>query len=316
VRIHLDTDLGGDPDDACALAMLLGWPGVEITGITTTIDPGGQRAGYVEHLLRLAGRAGIPVVAGAERSLSHDRIARPEVGERYWPPGIEPKPGSTTMALEVLEAGIDVGATLVAIGPYTNLALLEQAKPGSLARAPVVVMGGWLDAPGAGLPPWGPERDFNVAWDLQAARTVLGAAGDLTLVTLPATLGAPLRRSDLPRLRSAGPLGELLARQSAAHAFDAGKAALGSEYDELPDDLVNFHYDPMTCAVAAGWDGVTVEDIAVQPVAGGDALRLVRDPSGPVRRIVTEVDGEAFAGTWLAAVKRASADTRSRGERR
>ena len=38
--IHLDTDLGGDPDDACALAMLLGWPDVELVGITTTADPG------------------------------------------------------------------------------------------------------------------------------------------------------------------------------------------------------------------------------------------------------------------------------------
>jgi hypothetical protein len=43
VRIHLDTDLGGDTDDACALAMLLGWPGVELVGITTTADPGGMR---------------------------------------------------------------------------------------------------------------------------------------------------------------------------------------------------------------------------------------------------------------------------------
>ena len=40
MRIHLDTDLGGDPDDACALAMLLGWPEVEMVGITTTTDPG------------------------------------------------------------------------------------------------------------------------------------------------------------------------------------------------------------------------------------------------------------------------------------
>ena len=60
VRIHLDTDLGGDTDDAFALAMLLGWPGVEITGITTVADPGGRRAAYVEYLLRLAGREEIP----------------------------------------------------------------------------------------------------------------------------------------------------------------------------------------------------------------------------------------------------------------
>ena len=30
-KIHLDTDLGGDLDDICALAMLLRWPGVELT---------------------------------------------------------------------------------------------------------------------------------------------------------------------------------------------------------------------------------------------------------------------------------------------
>ena len=46
-RVHLDTDLGGDPDDGCALAMLLGWPGVEVVGITTTADSDGRRAGYV-----------------------------------------------------------------------------------------------------------------------------------------------------------------------------------------------------------------------------------------------------------------------------
>jgi hypothetical protein len=48
VRIHLDTDFGGDTDDACALAMLLGWRGVELTGITTVADRGGQRAAYVK----------------------------------------------------------------------------------------------------------------------------------------------------------------------------------------------------------------------------------------------------------------------------
>jgi len=46
-RVHLDTDLGGDPDDVCALAMLLGWPDVEITGITTTLDVAGRGARHV-----------------------------------------------------------------------------------------------------------------------------------------------------------------------------------------------------------------------------------------------------------------------------
>jgi len=70
VRIHLDTDLGSDTDDACALAMLLGWPGAELVGITTTIDPGGIRAGFVTRVLELAGHTDIPVAAGAEVSLT------------------------------------------------------------------------------------------------------------------------------------------------------------------------------------------------------------------------------------------------------
>jgi inosine-uridine nucleoside N-ribohydrolase len=32
MKLHLDTDIGGDMDDLCALAMLLRWPGLEITG--------------------------------------------------------------------------------------------------------------------------------------------------------------------------------------------------------------------------------------------------------------------------------------------
>ncbi len=110
---------------------------------------------------------------------------------------------------------------MVAIGPYTNLAALELLRPGSLTGVDVVVMGGWVRPPRRGLPAWGPERDFNVQWDTRAAQIVAGVA-ELTLATLPATLQAPLRAADLPRLRAGGPLGDLLARQSQAHAIDSG----------------------------------------------------------------------------------------------
>jgi Inosine-uridine preferring nucleoside hydrolase len=132
VPIHLDTDLGGDTDDACALVMLLGWPGVEITGITTVADPGGRRAAYVAHLLRLAGRDDIPLAAGAEVSSTTLGRVDPIVDERHWPADIIPRPSSPGAALDLLERSLDAGATLVAIGPYTNLALLEIARSGSL----------------------------------------------------------------------------------------------------------------------------------------------------------------------------------------
>jgi hypothetical protein len=39
MKIHLDTDLGGDIDDICALAMLLRWPQeIQITALRPTIS--------------------------------------------------------------------------------------------------------------------------------------------------------------------------------------------------------------------------------------------------------------------------------------
>ena len=46
VKIHFDTDIGGDMDDLRALAMLLKWPDLDITGITTVAEAYGRRAGY------------------------------------------------------------------------------------------------------------------------------------------------------------------------------------------------------------------------------------------------------------------------------
>lgn len=307
MRIHLDTDIGGDPDDACALAMLLGWPDVEITGITTVLDAGGRRAGYLAHVLELAHRDGIRLAEGAALSLTTLLPADPVIGdERYWPVDTLPHPSSPGAALDLLAHSIDEGATIVAIGPLTNLALLEITCPGSLRGVPVVAMGGWLAPPAEGLPAWGPEMDFNVQWDTRAVE-IVAANATLTLVSLPATLNAHLRSADLPRLRAAGALGELLARQSQAHAVDNGLAALGPAHAGLPDDLLNFHYDPVTCAVAAGWQGAVEVEMSLRTSVHEGVLRFVPDPNGRETTVVTDVDGDAFAQTWLSAVERAVA---------
>ncbi|HKF78308.1 MAG TPA: nucleoside hydrolase [Candidatus Dormibacteraeota bacterium] len=304
MRVHLDTDLGGDPDDSCALAMLLGWPGVELAGITTTIDPGGRRAGCVAHCLQLAGREDVPVAAGAAVSMTTLQLAEP-AGQPYWPATAVPRPSAPGAALNLLDTSIAAGATVIGIGPYTNLGLLEIARPGSLGRAPVTLMGGWTRPPAEGLPGWGPEMDWNVQWDTRAAEIVGGAAAHLTLATLPATLQAHLRAADLPRLRASGPLGELLARQSEARAAEAGMADLGRTHDALPDDLLNFHYDPVACAVALGWPGARIEEKRLRPVVRDGVLRFEPDQTGPVVRVLIGLDGPAFTEAWLNAVEAA-----------
>lgn len=54
-RLHLDTDLGGEIDDLCALAMLLGWPGVELLAVTTVADDRGRRAGVARYAFDTVG---------------------------------------------------------------------------------------------------------------------------------------------------------------------------------------------------------------------------------------------------------------------
>jgi inosine-uridine nucleoside N-ribohydrolase len=305
VRVHIDTDFGGDPDDACAVAMLLGWPEVEIVGITTNLDAGGRRAGCLRHFLYEAGWNDIPVVAGAGASLTTLKQFESTWGDaRYWPEPVEPQPARPGAALDLLRQNIADGATVVAIGAFTNMALLEASHPGSLNGAAVVATAGWLTALPAGFPPWGAEMDFNVQCDTRAA-SIVAAVADLTLVTLPATIKAHLRASDLPRLRAAGRLGQLLAMQSDAYAIDARMAHLGGSCSGLPDDLVNFHWDPVTCAVAAGWQGARLEEFLLTTEVEGGVLSFRERPQGRRVRAVTDIDPSDFRETWLRSIETA-----------
>jgi inosine-uridine nucleoside N-ribohydrolase len=306
VRVHLDTDLGTNVDDLAALVMLLGSAGVELTGITTCIDPGGRRAGYVRYVLRLAGRDDVAVAAGAEVSMTTSVMpgGNPDEEPR-WPEPVPPAPSPAGSAPRLLAESVDAGATIVAIGPFTNLALLEVERPGVLARANVVMMGGWFSPASEGMPAWGPDRDWNVQCDTTAARVVVAHAGEVTMVPLCLTVRAHLRRRHLERLRSGGPLGRLLASQAEHQAVERSMGTLAGTHAGLPDDLLAFHHDPMTCATALGWPGITLRRRLVAPVLDDEVLRFVDDDRGRAVRVGGDVDADAFDALWLASVEAA-----------
>lgn len=299
MKIHLDTDFGGDTDDLCALAMLLEWPGVEITGITTVAEVDGRRAGQVQQALRIAGRSGIPVAAGAENAGDYYPypLGLPDEAT-YWPEPVVPAPGPLDAALDLIGRSIDRGATVIGIGPLTNLALFDRAYPGRLGGAPLFLMGGYVHPIPPEFPPWGREDDFNLQIDVASAVHVLTHARP-TLIPLAITVRTAFRAAYLPDLRRAGGLAAPVAHHGELHDREHRNAEThGRSYDGLPDDILNFQHDGLACAVALGWDGVTIEDTPLAVVVRNELLHLSVDPDGTTYPVVTAVDAPRFNDTW------------------
>lgn len=304
--LHLDTDIAGDIDDLCALAYLLASADVELAGVTTVLERDGARAGYVRHVLALAGRADVPVAAGADVSSGMFRPGEYEHHPEapYWGGPIAAAPGPVDAALDLLADSIERGALILAIGPFTNLALLERRAPGSLRRAEVVLMGGSIATPPAGFPQWDYRADFNVQSDATGAYDVLTALDPdrATIVPLDVTAQTALRRAELPALRDAGPIGALVARQASALASERAASAERARYPALPADFVNYQHDPLAAAVALGWDGARAEALPLALSRERGWLRMRLDTAARKLRVVTAVDGAAFSAHWLATI--------------
>ncbi len=309
LKLHLDTDLGGDIDDLCALALVLNWPDVELLAVTTNSDDRGRRAGYTRYALGLAGRADVAVAAGADAALGCYRVWPGLPDESvYWPEPIPPAPTSLDQALALLQRSIEQGAIIVAIGAYTNLALLEKRSPGILRRARLYLMGGYVFPPREGFPNWGNDMDWNVQVDARSARLVLQCSNP-TLVPLSVTVETSLRRAYLATLRQSGPLAQLIARQAEAFARDENnEARYGRTCRGLPDDIINFQHDPLACAIALGWnEGVEIREIPLKVTIEDGWLYQRVDDGGKPTRVVTRVNGDKFNEFWLSTVARTNA---------
>lgn len=301
-KIHLDTDLGGDIDDLCALAMLLRWKAAEFTGITTVAEENGRRAGYIHHMLELEDRKDIPVAAGADVSQGFYRYA--ELGypdeERYWSKPVIPSPNPVEDAIQLLKQSIEQGATIIAIGPFTNLCLLDLQYPGILMQANLFLMGGYIYPIRSGFPQWGNEMDWNIQVDVKSAKHVIEHSNP-TLIPLTVTVETALRRRFLGDLRNSGAVGQLLAQQAEAFAADEqNEKKFGETCEGLPNDILNFLHDPLACAIALGWnDGVEFEEVPLILQEKDGWLYEQIDPLGKPTRLVTKIDGTRFNNFWL-----------------
>lgn len=218
VPLIIDTDPG--VDDAVALLLAAASPEVELRAVTTVFGnvPLEITTANAGRLLALAGRADVPLAAGAARPLVHPQSERAEawhgedgLGGRASvlpPPAADLDPrGAVGLMADVLLAA-DEPVTIAPIGPQTNVALLLALHPELAPRiGRIVAMGGSL---GAGNTRGAAE--FNVSSDPEAAHRVLTQADvPVTLVPLDLTLRCLTDGARLDALADSGQRGATLA---------------------------------------------------------------------------------------------------------
>jgi inosine-uridine nucleoside N-ribohydrolase len=206
--IILDCDPGHD--DAIALLLALASPEVELLGVTTVSGNQTLEKTTVNALkvLEFAGRSDIPVAAGADRPLLREQYVAKYVHGESGMEGPElPEPETKPVpqhAVDFLAERID-GATLVAVGPLTNVALLLARHPDA-RPARIVVMGGAI-AEGNVTP----AAEFNIWADPEAAARVFASGIDLTMIGLDVTHRAIVSGAAGERMRASGRTGTLVA---------------------------------------------------------------------------------------------------------
>jgi purine nucleosidase len=211
--ILIDCDPGHD--DAIALLLALASPELELLGVTSvsgnqTLE---KTTANAIRVLEFAGRADIPVAAGADRPLVRERFVASFVHGETGLDGPDLPPAQaqpvSRHAVDFLADKIrerEGAVTLVPIGPLTNVALLLALHPDARPER-IVLMGGAI-AEGNVTP----AAEFNIWADPEAAARVFGSGLDVTMVGLDVTHRALFTSAHVGRLagRVGGMVAELL----------------------------------------------------------------------------------------------------------
>jgi len=193
ISIVLDTDIGGDIDDAFALALVLASPELNLRAVTTVTGDTQARARLAAKMLWEEGRREVQVAPGEPGGKLPDAQTR-------WADGFTSPSLLSEKAVDLLKAEIDRGRgeiVLVAIGPLTNVAALLKHYPGETKKIKRLVLMGGSIARGyySGS---GPTAEYNIAADVAAAQTVFSSGIPILMAPLDVTarlqLDAPRRQ--------------------------------------------------------------------------------------------------------------------------
>ena len=190
--IILDTDIGDDTDDALAMLLLLKFDNVRLLGVTTVFKNTPLRARLAKRILQLAGRGDIPVYAGygkpyvGQPKLDDGFVQyTPEIdGDSCRPNNVDERNGDEAVDFIIDNAkryGKDL--TVLAIGPYTNIAKAYERDPKAMSGCNTVCMGGCF---------YEQFVEYNVAMDPEACDILFKSDMSTTFIGADVTWQAQL----------------------------------------------------------------------------------------------------------------------------
>lgn len=181
IPVILDTDIGADIDDTWALALMMKSPELDIRLISCATLNTPERAKLVARILEIAGRTDIPIAVGVcqdDKPLPQSPWVADYALTSY--------PGTihsdADKAIDDVVAGSDRPVTIIGIGPLTNIADALIRYPRIMDNSRFVGMCGSVYKGYDG----GSDvhAEYNIAMDIEAAKTVFTAPWDVTITPL------------------------------------------------------------------------------------------------------------------------------------
>lgn len=265
--IILDTDIGGDIDDAFAVALVVDSPELDLRAVTTVSGDTAARARLVAKMLSAAGRTNIPVAAGAPGPKIN--VTYTQWGEGFSSPALVSK-----SAVDLMKSTLDRGhgaVMIVAIGPLTNVAALLKQYPGEKKNIrQLVLMGGSIKR--GYYPNSGPTPEYNIAEDAAASQVVFASGVPILMAPLDVTARLQLERPNLDRLFALHtPLSD----------------ALEAQYKLWGQPVPTLH-DPMAVSLLLAPQLCTRQPLAIQVTDKGMTVPLEGKPSNATVAIDTD----------------------------
>ena len=172
-KILLDTDIGGDIDDAICLAYLLREPQCKLVGITTVCGEPEKRAAVADAICQTVGR-NIPIAAGLDSTMQPVPVYPTPDGAdalKFWKHNIYEKADAPAFLYQKIKENPHE-IILIGIGNMTNIATLFMTYPdASELLKGLYVMNGYFGE----TPLSEPYYNWNSWADPLASKIVFGS---------------------------------------------------------------------------------------------------------------------------------------------